>query len=439
MIPPALREVLGAARGPGASAADADAPVVDAADAPGHVQIDGVSLTNMASNNYLGFARDPRVVDTAHDALRRWGLGTAATRGLSGTTTLHRELEERLAAWVGTSDAVLYSSCWTANAAVFEVLAGLAADADNTLAVFSDRLNHASIIDGVQAQRRRVSQVELYDHHHLDDLAGLLAARPSQAVKVIVTDGVFSMEGDQAPLPALLELARVHEALLVVDDSHAVGVVGDTGRGCAQAQGVLGSIDILTGTLGKALGGALGGFAATASPLGALLRARSRPYIFSNNPPVPVVAGALAALDILATDSTPLRTLRARTRQLREGLSEVAISAVPGDHPIVPIIIGDEGVAQRASTSLREHGVLATALSFPVVPRGQARLRLQVSAAHTPHDIDQVLDALQQCDLTESAAEIATQWQCHPPGVAAARRVGADLSAPRRVTQSRNT
>lgn len=397
MIPAALQTVLDRTRTPGATATRAS--VVDAAKTHGHVVVEGADQVNMASNDYLGLARDPRVVQAAQDALQTWGLGSAATRVLSGTTSLHRELEERLAGWVGADAALLYGSCWTANAAVFEVLAGLAAEADNTLAVFSDRDNHASIIDAVQGQRRRVSLLETYDHHDLTELAASLAARPVDTTCVIVTDGVFSMEGDQAPLSALLELADAHQSLLVVDDSHGVGVTGPSGRGTAQAQGVLGHVDIVTGTLGKALGGAIGGFAAASSAVGALLRERSRPYVFSNNPPTPVVAGALAALDVLSEDPVPLDTLHVRTRHLRDGLARLGLATVLSDHPIVPVLVGDEKLARRAGQELRRHGVLAAALGFPIVPHGQARLRLQASAAHTRRDIDHVLHALQECDL----------------------------------------
>jgi len=362
---------------------------------PGHLTLDGDDLVNMASCNYLGLARHPSVLAAAHQALEQWGLGTAATRTLSGSTTLHRDLEQRLGAWVGTADAVLFSSCWTANAAVFAALSALAARSGNALGVFSDRHNHASIIDGIKAQRDKRSQLFRYDRENLDELGRQLAATPPDTIKVIVTDGVFSMEGDQAPLPALLALADRWDALLVVDDSHGVGVVGATGRGCAEAQDVLGQVDVLVGTLGKALGGAVGGFAATTNELAAWMRASSRPFIFSNNPPVSVVAGALAALEVLSTSSEPLDTLRGRTRRLRDGIAALGLPTVAGEHPIVPVIIGAEEAAVEASALLRRHGVFATALAYPIVPRGQARLRLQVSAAHTVEDIDLALTGLE--------------------------------------------
>lgn len=362
--------------------------------APGELRTDDRRMINMASCDYLGLARDLRVIAAAHAALDSWGLGTAATRILTGTTTLHRELEQRLAAWVGCEDAVLHGSCWTANAAVFGTLTALAHQAQTTIAVFSDRLNHASIIDGIRAQRQTVMHLGLYRHEDLEDLRRQLTAHSDSAAKVIVTDGVFSMEGGQAPLEALTELAEQFDALLVVDDSHATGVVGATGRGTAQAQHVLGHVDVVTGTLGKALGGAIGGFVAGPESFTTALRATSRPYVFSNNPPPAVVAGTLAALDIIATSDQPLHTLRARVRQLRAGVRRLGLQTYPGDHPIVPVILGDDARTHAASRRLADAGVFATALTFPIVPRGEARLRLQVSAAHSTAAIDRVLHAL---------------------------------------------
>jgi len=364
--------------------------------APGELRSHDRRMINMASSDYLGLARDARVIAAAHAALDTWGLGTAATRILSGTTTLHRELEQRLAAWVGCETAVLHGSCWTANAAVFGALAALARQAQTTVAVFSDRLNHASIIDGIRAQRHAIAHLGLFDHDDLDGLRRQLAEHTDTAPKVIVTDGVFSMEGDQAPLHILTELADQHGALLVVDDSHGTGVIGPTGRGTPEAQDVVGRIDVVTGTLGKALGGAIGGFVAGPEPLTTALRASSRPYVFSNNPPAAVVAGALAALDILETDLEPLRILRARVAQLRTGVARLGLDTYPGDHPIVPVILGDDARTHAASERLADAGVFATALTFPIVPRQQARLRLQVSAAHSEDAIDHVLETLPQ-------------------------------------------
>ena len=389
MIPVRLRE---AARAVAGTAAPDGPPVRQAG--PGRVTVadGGPALVNMACCDYLGLARHPAVLEAAHRALDAWGLGSAAGRVLSGNTVLHRHLEERLAQWVGCEEAVLHGSCWAANGAVFAALAALAETAGQRLAVYSDRLNHASIIDGIRAQHRAVARLGLYRHDDgLDGLSRQLAEPPPDAVPVIVTDGVFSMEGDLAPLRDLCDLADRSGALLVVDDSHGTGVAGATGRGTAQAHGVLGRADIITGTLGKALGGAVGGFAAGPRPLMAALRSLSRPYVFSNNPPPSMAAGALAALDVLGSDPAPLADLRARVRQLRTGLGP---GALPGDHPIVPVIIGSGQDARSAAGAMRAAGIYVTALAHPVVPRGRARLRLQVSALHSSEDIARVLLAL---------------------------------------------
>jgi glycine C-acetyltransferase len=366
---------------------------------PGHVRIDRHTMVNMASNDYLGFARDPRVLKAAHAALDEWGVGSASGRVLSGTTPLHVELEDRLARWVGCQTAVLQPSCWIANASILQVLANLADRVSTTLAVFSDRLNHASIIDAIRAQRPTLSHLGLYEHRNLEHLRSDLGKRPPQEIRVIITDGVFSMEGDIAPLKELDDLATRFGALLIVDDSHGTGVAGPTGRGSAEATGVAGRVDIITGTLGKALGGGIGGFIAGPEELMGTVRALSRPYIFSNNPPPSVVAAALAALEILESDPQPLNTLRQRVAHLRTGIDALELRTYPGDHPIVPVILGAETPTQNASQQLATFGVYAKALTFPIVPRGQARLRLQVSAAHTTEAIQHVLHALEASGL----------------------------------------
>lgn len=370
-------------------------PLIDAA-SPGSVHIQGQPFVNMASCDYLGFARDPRVIEAASNALHTWGLGSAATRILSGGSTLHRDLEHRIAAWVGCDDAILYGSCWTANAAILGGLAQLAKDAETSLTVYSDRLNHASIIDGIRGQRQAISALHLFTHPDLAELEQHLATTTdTNTIRVIITDGIFSMEGDQAPLADLCALAEAHNALLVVDDSHGTGTTGETGRGTFEAQNVLGQVDVVTGTFGKALGGASGGFIAAHADLISAIRAISRPYIFSNNPPYAVAAAALTALDILATDSSAISTMRQRVTQLREGVSYLGLHTMGNDHPIVPILLGDESRAREMAIAMQTHGIYATPLAFPVVPRGEARLRLQVSAAHTPAAINQVLTALE--------------------------------------------
>lgn len=396
MIPAVLAAAATALAGSGAPAG----PLIQQAD-PGRVTVDGRVMVNMASCDYLGLAHHPSVLTAARQALEEWGLGSASGRILSGNTVLHRRLEERLAGWVGCEDAVLHGSCWTANAAILDALAALAENAGRRLAVFSDRLNHASIIDGIRAQRRAIARLTLYAHDDLDRLRKQLADPADGALKVIVTDGVFSMEGDIAPLAELCDLAAEFNAVTVVDDSHGTGVVGATGRGASQAQGVLGRVDVITGTLGKALGGAIGGFAAGPRVLMSALRALSRPYVFSNNPPTPVVAGSLAALEVLHRDSGPLAGLRGRVQQLRTAVADLGLRTLPGEHPIVPVIIGDEQDARAVADAMAAAGVYVTALAFPIVPRGEARLRLQVSAAHTEPDILWVLDALAQACRTK--------------------------------------
>ncbi|GAA0955207.1 glycine C-acetyltransferase [Streptomyces rhizosphaericus] len=399
MIPPALTAVVMA------RAAEAGSPPLVLEAGPGQiVRIGGRDLVNMASCDYLGFARHPRVVAAARRTLEDWGLGNAAGRVLSGNTVLHRTLERRIASWVGCEDAVLHGSCWNANAAVFGALAVLATQAGSTLTVFSDRLNHASIIDAIRAQHRRVSHLGLYSHHDTADLRRQMQEHAHCDVKVIVTDGVFSMEGDQAPLTALRDLANEFDALLVVDDSHGIGVLGRQGRGTAEEQDCLGDADLISGTLGKALGGATGGFVAASTDFTHTLRSLSRPYTFSNNPPPAVIAGALAALDILQDDTTALHTLRVRTRQLREGVARLGLSTYAGEHPVVPVITGDEKRTQSLAQKLRDEGVFTTPITFPVVPAGEARLRLQVTATHSQTAIDQVITALERHPVPQTLA-----------------------------------
>lgn len=392
MIPPDLVHAV-------ESSTSASPPLVQGA-GPGSVRIDGCRFVNLASCDYLGLARHPAVLAAATETLATWGLGSAAGRVLSGSTEAHRQLERRLGRFVGAEDAVLHGSCWSANAAVFGTLAELALRSNTTLAVFSDRLNHASIIDAVRAIRPQVSHLSTYDHYTNDTTDGVdqlrtqLQEHADGAACVIVTDGVFSMEGDQAPLRRLVDLAREFHALLVVDDSHGTGVLGAHGRGSIEAQQVLGEVDVITSTLGKALGGAVGGFVAGSAPFTAAVRALSRPYIFSNNPPYPVVSATLAGLDVLDSDPSLLATLRERVRQLRDGIGSLGLETLPGAHPIVPLILGEEERAIAFSHALQQQQIYVTPMTFPIVGRGEARIRMQVSAAHTVEDVDQVLDAL---------------------------------------------
>jgi len=338
----------------------------------------GRPVLNLCANNYLGLADHPAVIAAAHAALDRWGYGLASVRFICGTQAIHKELEARLSAFLGTEDTILYSSCFDANGGLFETL--LSADD----AVISDELNHASIIDGIRlckAQRLR------YRSNDPADLAARLEEAAGARVRLVATDGVFSMDGTIADLGGVCDLAERHGALVMVDDSHAVGFLGPRGRGTPEACGVAGRVDLVTGTLGKALGGASGGYTSGRRELIALLRQRSRPYLFSNTLAPVVAAASIAALDILDR-STELRDrLEANTRFFRAELTRAGLTIKPGTHPIVPVMIGDAALAQKVSARLLERGVYAVGFFFPVVPQGAARIRTQVSAVHTRDDL----------------------------------------------------
>jgi glycine C-acetyltransferase len=340
----------------------------------------GQQVLNLCANNYLGLANHPAVVAAARAALDRWGYGLASVRFICGTQEIHRTLEARLSAFLGTDDTILYSSCFDANGGLFETL--LSAED----AVISDELNHASIIDGIRlckAQRYR------YKNNDLADLEARLreAEAAGARFKFIATDGVFSMDGFIANLRGICDLAEAHGALVMVDDSHAVGFMGRRGRGTPEHCDVLGRVDLITGTLGKALGGASGGYTSGRQELIALLRQRSRPYLFSNSLAPAIAAASVAALDLL-TGSTELRDrLEANTRFFREQLVAAGLTIRPGTHPIVPVMIGDAALAQRVSARLLEKGVYVVGFFYPVVPQGTARIRTQVSAVHTRDDL----------------------------------------------------
>jgi glycine C-acetyltransferase len=349
------------------------------------VEIDGHPgpVVMLTSNNYLGLANDPRIVQAAADGLREFGHGMASVRFICGTQTVHRVLERTIGDFFETDDAILYTSCWNANEALFATVLG---EGD---AVFSDELNHASIIDGIRlckAARYR------YRHNDVADLARQLAEDRSRH-RIVITDGVFSMEGELAPLVELREVCRAHGALLAVDDSHATGVLGARGRGTAEELGIHGQIDIVTGTLGKALGGAVGGFVTGPQPLVDVLRQRSRPYLFSNSLPPPVTASALRALQILDEDPALLARLRENTAYFRDRLAGLGFDVRPGVHPVIPIIVGETALAIEMSRELLEEGVYVSGFGFPVVPKGEARLRVQISAALTRANLDRALDA----------------------------------------------
>jgi glycine C-acetyltransferase len=336
-------------------------------------------LLNLCANNYLGLASHPAIVEAAHEALDRWGYGMASVRFICGTQALHRELEERLSEFLGTDDTILFSSCFDANGGLFEALLS---EQD---AVISDQLNHASIIDGVRLCKARRYR---YANGDMDELAARLEEARDARHRLIATDGVFSMDGYLARLDRICDLAEQHDALVMVDDSHAVGVVGPGGRGTPEHHGVVERVDIVTGTLGKAIGGASGGYVSGRREIVELLRQRARPYLFSNSVAPPVAAASLRALDLIE-GSTELRdTLRDNTARFRARMTELGFEILPGEHPIVPVMIGDEPTAARFSERLVSLGVYAVSFSYPVVPRGTARIRTQMSAAHTPADLD---------------------------------------------------
>ena len=342
---------------------------------------DGRPVLNLCANNYLGLAQHPEIHKAAQVGLDEWGYGMASVRFICGTQGIHKQLEERLSAFLGTDDTILYSSCFDANGGLFETLLG-AEDA-----IISDELNHASIIDGIRlckAQRFR------YKNNDMDDLRAKLndATAANARFKLIATDGVFSMDGTYANLPAICELADQHQAIVMVDDSHAVGFTGPTGRGTHELQGVMGRIDILTGTLGKALGGASGGYTSGRKEIIEYLRQRSRPYLFSNTVAPVIAAGSVAALDLLSR-STELRdTLAANTTFFRAEMTSRGFNITPGTHPITPVMLGDAALAAKFAEAMLDKGVYVIGFSYPVVPLGKARIRTQVSAAHSREDLE---------------------------------------------------
>ena len=335
---------------------------------------DGRELLNMCANNYLGLAQHPSVQQAASDALEHWGYGMASVRFICGTQSIHKELEDRLSKFLGIQDTILYNSCWDANGGLFETI--LTAED----AIISDELNHASIIDGVRlckAQRFR------YKNNDMSDLRAKLEEAKSARFRLIATDGVFSMDGTIADLASICELADQYDAMVMVDDSHAVGFVGPQGRGTHELCGVMDRIDILTGTLGKALGGASGGYTSGASELVELLRQRSRTYLFSNTIAPPVVAGAIRALELLEKSTSLRDQLESNTQFFREEMLRRGMNILPGSHPITPVMIGDAAKAGHVAKSMLDDGIYVIAFSYPVVPQGKARIRTQVSAAHT--------------------------------------------------------
>ena len=336
-------------------------------------------VLNLCANNYLGLANNPEVVRAAQDALARWGFGMASVRFICGTQEIHKELERRLSQFLGAEDAILYNSCFDANGGLFETLL------DENDAVISDELNHASIIDGIRLSKAKRFR---YRNSDMEDLESRLKEAAGARHILIATDGVFSMDGYIARLADICDLAERYGAMVMVDDSHAVGFVGASGRGTPEHHGVMGRVDILTGTLGKALGGACGGYTAARREIVALLRQRSRPYLFSNSLPPTVVAASLKVLELLTTSEGLRQKLRENTALFREKMTALGFDIRPGEHPIVPVMIGDAARAVRLAELLLDKGIYVIAFSYPVVPQDKARIRVQVSASHSREDLE---------------------------------------------------
>ena len=366
-------------------------------DGPQDARIDvgGNSVLNMCANNYLGLSDHPAIVEAAKKSLDEWGYGLSSVRFICGTQAIHKELERKISEFLGTEDTILYTSCFDANGGLFETLL---TDED---AIISDELNHASIIDGVRLSK---CQRFRYKNSDMADLEAQLVEAKSARFKMIATDGVFSMDGYIAKLDEICDLADKHNALVMVDDSHAVGFMGKTGRGVHEHHNVIDRVDIITGTLGKALGGASGGYTSGKKEMIELLRQRSRPYLFSNSVAPPIVAASIAAIDLI-TSSTALRDkLMDNTRYFREKIQEVGLEVLPGEHPIVPVMFGEAGPAVKMAEFLLEKGVYVIPFSFPVVPKGKARIRTQVSAAHSKQDLDFAVNA-----FAEAKAELGIE------------------------------
>ena len=347
----------------------------------------GKSVLNMCANNYLGLANHPEVVKAARDSYDKWGFGLASVRFICGTQQIHKDLERAVAEFLGTEDTIIYGSCFDANGGLFETLLG----PDD--AIISDQLNHASIIDGVRlckAQRLRFANSDM------KNLEEKLKETSSARFRLIATDGVFSMDGYVAKLDEICDLADKYDALVMIDDCHSTGVIGGTGRGTPEYRGVIGRVDIITGTFGKALGGASGGFTSGRKEIIEILRQRSRPYLFSNTLAPAIASASLKAIELLSGSSELVEKLHENTRYFREHIGETGLTVLPGDHPITPIMLGDAALAQEMAQRLLEKGVHVIGFSYPVVPEGQARIRTQISACHTRDDLDFAIEKFGQ-------------------------------------------
>jgi glycine C-acetyltransferase len=362
------------------------------------IDVGGREVLNMCANNYLGLSDDPQIVKAAQEGLEKWGYGLSSVRFICGTQEIHKELEKKISEFLGTEDTILYTSCFDANGGLFETILS---DED---AVISDELNHASVIDGIRlskAQRFR------YKNGDMADLEAKLQEARSTRFKMIATDGVFSMDGYIAKLPEICDLAEKHDAMVMIDDSHAVGFMGKTGRGTHEHCGVMDRVDIITGTLGKALGGASGGYTSGKKEIIDLLRQRSRPYLFSNSVAPPIVAASIKAIDML-TQSTSLRDkLMDNTRYFREKIQSIGLEVLPGEQPILPVMFGDAKPAVKMAEALLAKGVYVIPFSFPVVPKGKARIRTQVSAAHSKEDLDFAIEKFAEAKAELGIGKVA--------------------------------
>jgi glycine C-acetyltransferase len=358
--------------------------VIGTAQGPVITLKNGQEMINLCANNYLGLANHPDVVKAAHEGLTRYGYGVASVRFICGTQSVHRELEERLSAYVSMDDTILYSSCFDANGGLFETLL------DEQDAVISDALNHASIIDGIRLCKARRLR---YANNDMNELEQALRSAQDSRVRLIATDGVFSMDGSIARLNEICDLADRYNALVMVDDSHATGFIGARGRGSHEFRGVMGRIDIITSTLGKALGGASGGFVAARKEIVAWLRQRSRPYLFSNSIAPTVAAATIRVLELLENSPELRDRVHANARYFRERMQALGFDLVPGEHPIIPVMLGDAPLAVRLAERMQKEGIYVVAFAFPVVPHGKARIRTQMNAAHSIQQLDQVIDA----------------------------------------------
>ena len=343
-----------------------------------------VEVINLCANNYLGLANHPAIIQAAHSALDDYGYGMASVRFICGTQTIHKDLEARISEFLGTEDTILYPSCFDANGGLFETLL------DGEDAVISDALNHASIIDGIRLSKAKRMR---YQNNDMDDLQSKLNDASACVNKLIVTDGVFSMDGTISSLDKIVALAEEHDALTMIDDCHATGFLGKTGRGTHEYRGVVGKIDIITGTLGKALGGASGGYTSGRKEIVAWLRQRSRPYLFSNSVAPAIAATSLAVLDLVEQDASLRNTLHQNAQYFRDNLSELGFDLKPGEHPIIPVMLGDARLATEMADRLLDKGIYVIGFSFPVVPQGQARIRTQMSAGLTRGHLDKAINA----------------------------------------------